>query len=128
MKYIYWLMAILALMYILPVITKSADSINASSVKTADKSALTVKKYLPADERVVFDTAYGIVKEIKMEEGGEDAFLSSVQGLKPQEVIELAKKEVNARIAKGDGRFAGYRDWDEMIAKLTALKEPKKKE
>lgn len=128
MKYIYWLMAILALMYILPVITKSADSINASSVKTADKSALTVKKYLPADERVVFDTAYGIVKEIKMEEGGEDAFLSSVKGLTPQEVIELARKEVNARIAKGDGRFAGYRDWDEMIAKLTALKEPKKKE
>jgi hypothetical protein len=128
MKYLYWLMAILTLMYILPVFLKSGDSINASSMKTADKSAMYVTKYLTADERMVFNTAYGIVKELKMEEGGEGAFLSSVDGLKPQEVIELARKEVNAHIAKGDGKFAGYRDWDEMLAKLTQPKEPKKRQ
>jgi hypothetical protein len=127
MKYLYWLMAILTVMYILPVLTKSSDSINASSMKTADKSAMHVTKYLSADDRVIFNTAYGIVKEIKMEEGGEDAFLSSVGGLKPQDVIELAKKEVNARIARGDGKYASYRDWDDMIVKLTKLKEPPKK-
>jgi len=128
MKYLYWLMAILAVMYILPVLTKSGDSINGSSMKTADKSAMYVTKYLVADERVVFNTAYGIVKELKMEEGGEDAFLSSVSGLKPAEVIELARKEVNARIAKGDGKFAGYRDWDDFITQSTKLKEPKKRQ
>ncbi|HLF96850.1 MAG TPA: hypothetical protein VI457_06880 [Methylococcaceae bacterium] len=127
MKYLYWLMAILAVMYVLPVLTKSGDSINGSNMKTADKSAMHVTKYLPADDRVIFNTAYGIVKEIKMEEGGEDAFLSSVKGLKPQEVIDLARKEVNARIAKGDGKFAAYKDWDDMIAKLTKLKESPKK-
>lgn len=128
MKYLYWLMAILTVMYVLPVLTRSGDSINASSMKTADKSAMAVTKYLIADERVVFNTAYGIVKELKMEEGGEDAFLSSVGGMKPQEVIELARKEVNARIARDDGKFAAYRDWDDMIAKLTKLKEPKKRQ
>lgn len=129
MKYLYWLMAILTLMYILPVITKynSADTINAASVKAADKSAMLVTKYLSADERVVFNTAYGLVKELKMEEGGEDAFLSAVKGLNPQGVIDLARKEVNARIARGDGKFAGYRDWDDMIAKVTKLKEPPRK-
>lgn len=129
MKYLYWLMAILTLMYVLPVITKysSGDTINAASVKSADKSAMLVTKYLSADERVVFNTAYGLIKEIKVQESGEDAFLSAVKGLNPQGVVSLARQEFNAHVAKGDARFTAYRDWDDMIAKTTKLKESPKK-
>lgn len=119
MKALYAVMAILALMYVMPVITGGSNEISGSSRKAAYKSAIKVKRFLTADERMVFDFAFGVVEEIKTEEGGEKAFLDAVGGLKPEEVIELAKKEVGAKIAARDSKFVQYKSWDDMLYQLT---------
>lgn len=119
MKALYAVMAILALMYVMPVITGGNNEISGSSRKAAYKSAIKVKRFLSTDERMVFDFAFGVVEEIKTTEGGEKAFLDAVGGLKPEEVVELAKKEVNAKIAAGDSKFVQYKSWDDMLYQLT---------
>lgn len=120
MKALYAIMAILAVIYILPVITGGDREVSGSSRKAAYRSAVKVKKHLPTEERMVFDFAFGVLEEIKTAEGGEKAFLDAVGGLTPEEVIELAKKEVNAKIAARDGKFAQYQSWEDMLQKLTS--------
>lgn len=51
---------------------------------------------------------------------GPDVFVKAVDGLKAEEIISLAKDEVNAKIAAGDPDFKAYTSWDDMIAKLMA--------
>ena len=125
MKYIAGIMAVLAVIYFLPAFMKGSHEINGKTRETAYKSAIKAKRYLPTNERVVFDTAFGILDKIKAEEGPE-AFAQAVDGMEPEEVIELAKQEVNGKIASGHPDFKQYASWDEMITKLTADISPKK--
>ncbi len=122
MKNLSIIMAILAVLFILPVAKKyiSGDEISGSSRKAAYASAKKVKAHIPPDQRMVFDFAFGVLEEMKTAEGGEKAFLDTVGGLTPEQVIELAKKEVNAKIAARDGKFAQYQSWEDMMRKLTA--------
>lgn len=120
MKALYAIMAVLTVIYILPVLLGGDREVSGSSRKAAYKSAVKVKKHLPTEDRMVFDFAFGLLEEIKTAEGGEKAFLDAVGGLTPEEVIALAKKEVNAKIATHDGKFAQYQSWDDMLNKLTA--------
>lgn len=122
MKNLYIIMAVLTAIFILPVTKNylSGDELSGSSRKAVYASAKKVRGHIPPDERMLFDFSLGIVEEIKTVEGGEKAFLSAVGGLKPEEVIELAKKEAGAKIAARDGKFAQYKSWDDMLKKLTA--------
>lgn len=126
MRTLYILIAVMALIFVLPVMKKfsSGHDINGSSRKAIYSSAKKVKRYLPADQRVVFDFAFGVVEEIKTAEGGEEAFFSAVNGLAPEQVIELAKQEVTKKIAARDPKFSQYESWDDMVKKLTAATEP----
>ena len=119
MKFMAGIMAVLAVIYFLPAFMQGSHEINGKSRETAYRSAIKAKRYLNTDDRVVFDTAFGILDKIKSEEG-PDVFASSVDGLEPEEVIELAKREVDAKIAAGHPDFKQYTSWEDMVSKLTS--------
>ncbi|HWP01156.1 MAG TPA: hypothetical protein VNL74_11145 [Methylococcus sp.] len=110
-------MGVLAVIYFLPALMSRSNEINGVSREAAYKSAVKAKRYMPTNDRVLFDTAFGILDKIKSKEG-PDAFAKAVDGLNPSEVIELARREVDAKIASGDPEFSQYTSWDDMIAKL----------
>lgn len=112
-------LALLAVIYFLPAFMSRSDAINGNSREAVYKSAVKVKRYLNTDERVLFDTALGILDKIKSEEG-PDAFVNTVDGKSPDEVIETAKTEVNIQIAAGHPDFKQYSSWNDMIHKLTS--------
>jgi len=118
MKIVAAVMALFALIYFMPAFMQRTDSINGSSRVAAYKSAIKVKRYLSTDDRVLFDTAFGILDKIKSREG-PDAFVASVDGKSPEEIIDLAKQEVNAKIAAGDPDFAKYGSWENLVTVLT---------
>ena len=122
MKILAGVMALLAVIYFLPAFMQRTDDINGHSRETAYRSAIKVKRYLSTNDRVVFDTAFGILDKIKTEEG-PDAFISAVDGKTPEEVIELAKQAVDGKIASGDPNFKQYASWEDMVEKLTKGKE-----
>ena len=124
MKFIAGIMAILAVIYFLPAVMQGSHEINGKSRETAYRSAIKAKRYLNTDDRVVFDTAFGILDKIKSEES-PDAFASAVDGMEPEEVIELAKREVDAKIAAGHPDFKQYTSWEDMVGKLTATTSKK---
>ncbi len=117
MKILAGVMAILAIIYFLPAFMHRTDSINGHSRETAYRSAIQVKRYLSTDDRVVFDTAFGILDKIKSEEG-PSAFIETVDGKKPDEIIELARHEVGVKIATGHPSFKQYSSWEDMMDKL----------
>lgn len=112
-------MGMLAVVYFLPAFMQRTDTISGHTREAVYRSAVKVKKYLATDDRLTFDTAFGLLDQIKTKEG-PDVFMKTVDGLKAEEVISLARDEVNARIAAGDPEFKAYTSWDEMIAKLMA--------
>jgi hypothetical protein len=124
MKFIAAVMAVLTVIYFLPAFMQGSHEINGKSRETAYRSAIKAKRYLSTDDRVVFDTAFGILDKIKSEEGPE-AFASSVDGMEPEEVIELAKHEVDAKIASGHPDFKQYVSWEDMVGKLTSTASKK---
>ncbi len=119
MKILAGVMVILAIIYFLPAFMHRTDSINGHSRETAYRSAIQVKRYLSTNDRVVFDTAFGILDKVKSEEG-PSAFIEAVDGKKPDEIIELARHEVGVKIATGHPAFKQYTSWEDMIDKLTA--------
>lgn len=118
MKVLAVVMAILAVIYFLPAVMQRTDAINGANRTAAYKSAIKVKKYLSTDDRVLFDTAFGLLDKIKSEES-PDAFVAAVNGKKSDEIIEMAKHEVNVKIASGHPDFKQYSSWDDMVSKLT---------
>jgi hypothetical protein len=112
-------LALLAVIYFLPAFMSRSDEIDGTSREAVYKSAVKVKRYLNTDERVLFDTALGILDKIKTEEG-PDAFVDTVDGKNPDEIVETAKQEVNIKIAAGHPDFKQYSSWDDMIQKLTS--------
>lgn len=128
MKILAAVMALLAVIYFLPAFMQRTDSINGASRVAAYKSAIKAKRYLSTDDRVLFDTAFGILDTIKSEEG-PDAFVDAVGGKTPDEIIALAKQEVDIKIATGDPHFKPYGSWDNMVKTLIeGEKSPKASE
>lgn len=118
MKILAAVMALFAVIYFLPAFTMRTHAINGANQKTALHSARDIKRTLSTNDRVIFDTAFGILFQIKSKEG-EKAFLEAVDGKSSDEIVELAKHEVNVRIAAGDPDFKKYTSWDNMIEALT---------
>jgi hypothetical protein len=126
MKVMGGLMAILAVIYFAPALLRMQGShtLNGSTIAQLNRSAKDVRRNMPTEERNLFDTAFGILNKIKSEEG-PDAFAQAVDGKTPDEVVELAKHEVDSKIAAGDAEFKPYTSWGDMISKITA--DPNKK-
>ncbi|HYE34879.1 hypothetical protein [Methylocaldum sp.] len=118
MKILAAFLVLFGVIYFLPAFMSRSDEISGTSRETVYKSAIKVKRYLNTDERVLFDTAFGILDKIKSEEGN-DAFVDTVDGKTPEEIIELTKHEVNVKIATGHPDFKHYSSWEDMVQKLT---------
>ncbi|CAL1239057.1 hypothetical protein [Candidatus Methylocalor cossyra] len=118
MKILAAVMALFAIIYFMPAFMARTDEVSGKTRAAVYKSAVKVKRYLPTDDRVLFDTAFGILDKIKSQEG-PDAFVAAVDGKSPEEIVQMAKQEVNAKIAAGDPEFKKYGSWDEMVRALT---------
>lgn len=118
MKILAAVMALFAVIYFLPAFTMRTHEINGASQKAAFNSARDIKRTLSTNDRVLFDTAFGILFKIKNQEG-EKAFLEAVDNKGVDEIIEMAKHEVNIKIASGDPEFKKYTSWDNMVTVLT---------
>ncbi len=120
MKAVFALLILFGIIFVIPVACSGRGEIHGSSLRTAYQSARLVKNHIPDDsKRLEFQIAFGTLQKIKTEEGGTAAFLKAVDGKNAEEIIALAREEVNARIAQGDPRFAKYQSWDDMIVQLT---------
>lgn len=114
MKIIFWVMGLLAVIYFMSVFTNSTRAIDGSNQRTAANSVKKLKRYMSTQQQHIFETSYGVLGAIKSKEG-PDAFLPFVDGKTPDEIIDLARQEVNARIAAGDPDLAKYGSWDNLV-------------
>ena len=114
MKVIFWIMGLLAVMYFMSAFTHSTKTIDGSSQRSASNSVKKLKRYMSTQQQHIFETSYGVLGAIKSKEG-PDVFLPFVDGKTPDEIIELAREEVNARIAAGDPDLAKYGSWENFV-------------
>jgi hypothetical protein len=119
-KFVVGAAVVLAVIYFFPAFQhmQMGRAISGSTLSEVKKSAVKVRRKMSTEERNRFDTAFGILEKIKGDEG-QDAFVKSVSGLDSEQIVELAKQEVEGRIASGQPEFKQYSSWDDMIAKLT---------
>ena len=127
MKVLLAFMVVLALIFFAPPVLKRFNSseIHGSTDKKVMQSLKDVRHSMATEQRHVFDVALGLLQKFREQEG-ENAFANTVSGKSPVEVIELAKKEVEAKIAAGDAEFKQYTSWDDMLSKKAAEDAPKK--
>ncbi|MCQ8103871.1 hypothetical protein NP590_07125 [Methylomonas sp. SURF-2] len=92
----------------------NANQINASSMKTAHKSATWIKEHLPANQRVEFETAYWALRKQLMD---DEAFLKALDKKTAVDIIELAKAQFAASKAAGAADVAAYDSWEQMMAR-----------
>ena len=120
MKSVIAVILVLAVIFVLPVACSGRGKIHASSLRGAYDSIRKVKNYIQDDDKKLeFQIAVGTLQQLKTEEGGTSAFLQAIDGKTADEIIALAKEEVNARILKGDPRYSKYQSWDQMVTELT---------
>ena len=123
MKVIFWVMGLLAVIYFMSAFTQTTKTIDGSNQRTAQNSVKKLKRYMTTQEQHIFETSYWALGAIKSKEG-PDAFLPFVDGKTPDEIVDLARAEVNARIAAGDPDFTKYGSWDSLVG-LGAANAPK---
>lgn len=124
MKILFAAMALLAVIYFMSAFMQRTDRINGASQTAALRSAKSVKRYMTDQQQHLFETSFWALNTIKSKEG-PDAFLATVDGKTPDEIIEIAKQEVSARIAAGDPDFKKYGSWEDFVNDKTG--EDKKK-
>ena len=123
MKILAAVMALLAVIYFASAFTQKTDSINGSSRVAAFKSAKKIKRYMTPEQLHLFETSFWTLESIKSQEkgeNGEDAFLSAVDGKTADQIIEMARQEVNAKIEAGDPNFRKYGSWENMVKEMMA--------
>jgi len=114
MKVIFWVMGLLAVMYFMSAVTQNTKTVDGSSQRAASNSVKKLKRYMTTQQQHIFETSYGVLGVIKSKEG-PDVFLPFVDGKTPEEIIDLARQEVNARIAAGDPDLSKYGSWDKLV-------------
>jgi len=121
------LMVVFALIFFAPVIKQFSGSaeIHGSTDKQVQQSAMKVRRTLPTQQMHAFDVAFGLLKEMKSGEGDE-AFVQAVSGKSTDEIVEVARKEVDGKIAAGDPKFKQFTSWEDMLSKEAAQDAPKR--
>lgn len=120
MRIVVGVMIFFAILFVLSAFSRTATKIDGSSIKSAYRTAMLVKKRMPGNQGLEFDTAFGLLRQIKTENDPTNLkpFLRAVSGKKPAEIMALTRREVEAKIAAGDPAFSKYKSWDEMLDKL----------
>lgn len=106
------ILAVFALSTILPGCGGS-DEVSGRSVRTANKSAIYIKRHLPAEQQLEFEMAYGIVHTATKD---DKEFLKKVGGKKPDKVIAMAKEIFQEKKNAGLKEYQKYASWEQMIA------------
>ncbi|MFZ4703776.1 MAG: hypothetical protein ACOYMG_27345 [Candidatus Methylumidiphilus sp.] len=127
MKILFAVMVVLAVIFFAPAVMKRFNSteIHGSTDKRVMQSTKDVRHNMATEERHTFDVALGLLQTFHAQEG-ENAFAKAVNGKSPVEVVEMAKKEVEAKIAAGEADFKQYASWEDMLSKKAAEDAPKK--
>ncbi len=92
---------------------------NSPSVKNDMHSLKDVRNSMNTKDRRIFDIALVLLQDFKSQEG-ENAFVNTIQGKTPSEVIDLARKEFENKVSIGDPKFKQYSSWEDMLSKKTA--------
>lgn len=96
-----------------------SDEVSGRSVRTANKSAIYIKRHLPVDQQVEFEVAYGTVHTSIKE---DKEFLKKVGGKKPDEIIAMAKEIFQEKKNAGAKEYQQYTSWDQMIAQFGQIR------
>jgi hypothetical protein len=127
MKILFAVMAVLAVIFFAPPVLKMFNTaeIHGSTDKNVMRSLKDVRHNMLTEERHRFDVAVGYFQAFHGKDG-ENALATLISGKTPVEVVEMAKKEVEAKIAAGDASFKQYTSWEDMLSKKAAEDAPKK--
>ncbi len=93
----------------------NSEEVNGRTVRSANKSAIYIKRHLPVEQQVEFEVAYGTVHSTIKD---DKEFLKKVDGKKPEDVIAMAKEIFQQRKNAGIKEYQQYTNWDQMIAKF----------
>ena len=121
-------MVVLGIIFITPPVLKRFNSseIHGFTDRQVFESAKDVRHNMATEQRHAFDVAFGLIKQFQGGEGDNNAFAKTVSGKSADEIVDLARKEVEAKIAAGDPEFKNFKSWDDMLSKEVALDAPKK--
>ena len=92
----------------------SANRINGSSLKTANKSVAFIKEHLAAGQRLEFEVAYW---ELRRQIKDDKEFLKAIDQKNVTDIIQLGKEYFTRNKAAGLPETAQFDSWDQMIAK-----------
>ena len=69
MKFLFWAMGLLAVIYFMSVFTSSTHGIDGSTQRSAANSVKKLKRYMTTQQQHIFETSYGVLGAIKSKEG-----------------------------------------------------------
>ena len=93
----------------------NSEEVSGRSVRTANKSAIYIKRHLPVEQQLEFEVAFGTVHDAIRD---DKEFLKKVGSKKPDEIIAMAKEIFQERKNAGMKGYQQYTSWDQMIAKF----------
>lgn len=93
----------------------NGQKINGHNTNTAFKSVKIIKNRLPAETRLEYEIAFGVIREAKKEDA---EFLKTVDSQIPEGIIALGKEIYQQRKNEGFANYANYSSWEEMITKF----------
>lgn len=94
----------------------NSSQINGRSLTTASKSVKHIKERLPDDLRLEFELSYWTLRDELKDDG---AFLQTVNGKNPYEIIELGRASFERRKAAGFKDYQSIADWRVMLSDYT---------
>jgi N12 class adenine-specific DNA methylase len=97
----------------------SNEEVSGRSIRTANKSAIFIKRHLPIDQQVEFEVAYGTIRTANKD---DKVFLDKVGGKKADEIIASAKEIFEANKAAGIKEYQKYTSWEQMIANFEQIR------
>jgi len=92
------------------------NQINGRSLRTANKSVSYIKDRLPIEQRVGFEVSFWSLRD---EIRNNAAFLDTVDGKTPEELIVLGKELFQKRKNSGFKDYEQFDSWEQMITKYT---------
>ncbi|MDO9423286.1 MAG: hypothetical protein Q7T40_03740 [Methylobacter sp.] len=92
------------------------QQINGHNTRTAYRSVKALKNRLSPDARIEFEVSFWMLRDSIKD---DKEFLNTVDGKKPEEIIELGKELYQQRKNAGFAGYEKYANWDDMIAQFS---------
>ena len=89
------------------------NQINGHTLTTANKSVKYIKEHLAEDLKLEYELSYWTLRD---ELKDDSAFLETIDGKNPFELIDLGKESFDRRKASGLKDYQAFPDWQAMLA------------